>query len=490
MLEGMAEWGNELFLLRERDRRRGPAAENYAGNDVVRRGFEPCLLTLLRLSVDTESRIDVISGWLPRALARTGYLDRAAELAFRNSGERKQGDALIALVQTAASTGDLVGAQALAESIPAPQLRDQALVDLVPAWASAGEHDRAVALAESIRFPHNWAWVWAKLAKALADNGDTDGALRYAARADDEVRAYVYEGTGQVLILLMEVAVACGDHVRAAEFAERVENISRSHNRRPWSRCGPLAAVLASEALRGNLDRIDALTADDMACVLDAVAETADQDVALALADRAEALLEISPTDALLSAVTLLLARHGQVERAMSLADWLDGGRRVGRHAEIVGELARFGDTAAAEALAYTIDDSRARDRALINVVWELAGRGDTDAAETLARTITDDWARGEALVAVVPEVARGGDPDRAEALAHTITYRATRARALAALVEVSEPSHARRLAAQVVVLSGWRAVLSELEQIAPRAVAVVVDEMLSNHNADCERHP
>lgn len=474
----------------------------------------------------TDSDTDLTSGWLPRALARTGHLVRAAELAYTISGELKQGDELVALVKAAASAGELADAQALAESIPAPQLRDEALVALVPAWARAGERDKAVALAESIRFPHNWARAWAMLAKAFADNGDTDGALRCAARADDEVRAFVFEGTGHVLVLLMEVAAATGDHVRAAEFADRVEDFSRARDRNPWSRCGPLAAALASEALRGDLERIDALlrpspraateedrlcgraldaaadqgadleadlgvrgrvpepllSAHDMACVLDAVAETADQDVALALADRAEVLLANSDSpahDSLLSAVTLLLARRAQVERAMSLADRIDADRRAGRHAEIVRELARSGDTGAAGALACAINDLRARARALIEVVRELARRGDTAAAEALARTIADHWAQGEAMVAVVQELARRGDPDRAEARAHSIAYRATRARALAALAEVAEPSRARRLSAQIVLLDGWQAALPVLERIVPRSGAVVVDQMM-----------
>ncbi|MFD4555328.1 hypothetical protein ACFWP5_13585 [Streptomyces sp. NPDC058469] len=58
------------------------------------------------------------------------------------------------------------------------------------------------------------------------------------------------------------------------------------------------------------------LGASDMACVLDAVAETAAQDVALALADRAQVLLDTAigfDHDSLLSSLTLLLARRGQV---------------------------------------------------------------------------------------------------------------------------------------------------------------------------------
>ncbi|MFD8722107.1 hypothetical protein ACFV2H_29945 [Streptomyces sp. NPDC059629] len=530
MPEGLAQWGPELFMMRERERRRGLAPENSAGEDVVRRGFEPCLLALLRLSVSGAPGTGLTGGWFPRALARTGRLVRAAELAYTISDELEQSNELLALVEAAACAGDLCGAQALAESIPARQLRDEALVALVPAWARAGDRDRAVALAEGIRCPHNWASAWAMLAKAVADNGDTREALRFAARAEDEVRSFVCEGTGQVLVLLMEVAAATGDRARAAALADRVEDFARSHNRAAWSRSRPLAAMLAWEALRGDLDRLDALlrppsrplagagdrlcgwapgeasdhdvalegdvdefgtrppapgsflSAGEMAYVLDAIPETAGDDVSLALADRAEALLGNRAGrdhDMLLRAVTLLLARRGQAGRAMALAARIDADLRVGRQAEILGELARYGDTDAAEALAHAITDRRARARALIEVVRELARRGDTDAAAALARAITDRWAQGEALVAVVRESARHGDPDAAEALAHSIAYRATRARALAAIVELSELSRARRLAAQIVVLDGWDTVLPVLERIVPRSVAVVADRLM-----------
>jgi hypothetical protein len=197
--------------------------------------------------------------------------------------------------------------------------------------------------------------------------------------------------------------------------------------------CGWALGEFADQevALQGNLDEADAhqlsprsfLGAGDLAGVLDAVAETAGLGMALAPADRAETLLDtdVGPDhDTLLRAVTLLLARQGHAERAMALADRIDPDLRAGWQAQIVGELARYGETSGAETLAHSITDHRAQARALIEVVRELARRGD--------------------LV-------------RAEALTHSIAYRATRARALAGLAELSEPSHARRLAARVVLL-------------------------------------
>ncbi|WP_159056339.1 hypothetical protein [Streptomyces sp. DSM 15324] len=546
-------------MTRAWERRRGLMPEDGAAGDVARGGFEPCLLALLRLSVGTGSGAEVTRGRLPRALARTGHLARAAELVCTITDELDQGEELLGLVKAAAAAGDLCGAQALAESIPLRQLRDQALVALVPEWARAGERDRAVAVAQEIRYPHNWGRAWALLAKAVVDTGDIDEALGFAARAEDEVSSYAVDGTEQVLALLVEVAFATGDHERAAVLADRVEEMTLLRGPTAWSKPRSLARVLAREVLDGDLDRLDALLrppsgpavgeggalcgwvlgeeaaqdtvgeagqagpglrpglrpgrdesggqgmdldggnldesvvsllsagallgASGLACVLDAVAESADQAVGLALAERAETLLETGDGrdhDILLRSVTLLLARQGCAERAMALADGLDPELRGGRQADVVAHLARSGDTAGAEALAYAIGDRRAQDRALVEVVRELARRGDTGRAEALVHSIDDRWAQGEALVAVARETARHGDPARAETLTRSIAYRASRARALVSLVELSEPSRARRLAAQAVALDGWAPVLEALERIAPRSVALVVDELTS----------
>lgn len=527
--------GEELFWMREGDRRRGLAPENEAGQAIARSGFEPCLLAVLRISLGRAADDRIARGWYLGALVRTGHLARAAELVYTISDERRQGMEFLALVETAAEAGDLCGAQTLAESIPLRGWRDDALVALAAAWARTGERDTAAALAERIRYPHNWGRTWALLAKAMADNGDTDAARGFAARADKEVSSYPLDDAGEVLALLMEVADATGDERLAAAFADRVEDFARSHNRTVSSRSRPpsLAVVLAREVLRGDLDRIDALLrtpprppagagprlcggalggfadqdvaqqgdpddvrevdshplpaesflrARDLARVLDAVVETVGQDMVLALADRAETLLDtdVGPDHSiLLEAVTLSLAERGHLERAMALVDRIEPGQRAGRQAQIAGRLARYGDTDQAEAVAHAIGDRRAHTRALVEVVRELARRGDPDRAEVLVRSITDRWAQGEALVEVVRALARRVEPGRAEALAHSIAHRSTRARALAALAELSEPSRARRLAAQVLLLDDWVTAMPVLERFVPRAVATVADQMM-----------
>lgn len=517
MPEGLAQWGPELFMMRERELRSGPAPEHHWGSGFPQRGFTPCLLAVLRLSADRESDAGPTLEVSPRELARTGHLVRAAEMAYTISDELEQGTELLELVRAGAAAGDLSGAQAVAESIPVRQVRDLALVGLVPEWARAGERDRAVALAEGIRYPHNWAWAWALLAKAVADGGDVDVALGFAARAEDEMSSCAVEGAERVLALLVEVAVTVGDHDRAVALADRVEALARSGESSVWAEPRALVVVLVREVLAGDFGRLDALlrrlpvpavaagttlcgwaldpdedsagpallpsplTAWDLAHVVDTVTASADHAVALALADRAEALLETvggRGHDVLLRSVTLLLARHGQTERAMALVELLDGDQSMARHAEVVGEVARSGDTGRAEVLVRAITDCRAQDRALIEVVRELARRGSLRRAESLVHSINDRWAQGEALVAIVRATARHGDPDAAVMLARSIAYRATRARALAELAELAEPFQARRLAAQAVALDNWRTVLPVLERIVPQSLALIADRV------------
>lgn len=419
----MARWGRWDPAQRARDRESGPAPRDDVAGAILPNGFEPCLVTLLRVLAPRNAETDAqaVQPWLLAALARTGRLPRAAELAFSISDELRRGDALVALVKAAADAGDLHGARALAESIPLRQCRDRALVALVSAWARSGELGRAVALAKSIRYPHNWDITWALLARAAADLGRTREALAFADRAEELLRdAHGGSHTSRVLVLLLEVATVTGARGRAAELTDRLENFARCHG--PGGQGfdldtpRPLTVVLVPEILAGDLDRLDALLrrphlspldSSAVAELLEAVAPTADPDVVLALAERMEKLLGaygVSSPDAVIvgTAAALLLARHGQVERATAFADAMHApDLRAGRQAQIVEELARGGDTARAGELAHAIADRWARTRALIAVARELARHGEPARAEALAHTIADRWGRGEALGAV-----------------------------------------------------------------------------------------
>ncbi|MFD8705514.1 hypothetical protein ACFV1W_23360 [Kitasatospora sp. NPDC059648] len=529
MLKGLAQWGQQLYWTRFTDQRLGPAPRGSSDPGLLRSGFAPCLLTVLRLAAhqDTGGRSDRD---LAAALVRAGHLARAVELVRSGAGRSGPEADLVRLVRAAGEGGDLDGALALVESLTDRALRDSALVDHIAAVARAGDHEGAARLARTVRYPHNWPRAWAGLAKAVADGGDFRTALGYAARADE--CAGRGAESGAVLVTAMEIAHTAGDHVLASTFADRVEDLVRRAGREGVGQRAFLVAVLTAEARAGDLDRLDAVLrsvargaaaraaeeaeaavvaaerdADpDVLCLtirarpsphfdarivpelVEAIAGSADREVALAVADRAEELLRRDvgfESFALREAMTLLLARHGQLERAVALADRIvEPGLRSARTAEVVEALARSGDTDRAEALAHALADPRARSRALMAVVGELARSGETARAEALVPAIPDRWGRGEALIDVAAALARQGEPERAEQLAHTIPHRRARARALAALVEPSEPARARRLAARAVFLGGWALVLDDLERIAPGALVAVADEVMSRRKA------
>ncbi|MFJ9770677.1 hypothetical protein ACIRVF_05495 [Kitasatospora sp. NPDC101157] len=532
MVKGLAQWGPELYWTRYGDQRLGPAPPGSGDRGLLRSGFAPCLLTVLRLAAhqETDRRSDPD---LAAALVRAGHVDRAVELV-RSGGSRSGPEADLArLVRVAGEAGDLDGARVLLDSLTDRALRDDALVAHIAAVARAGDHERAARLAQTVRYPHNWPRAWAGLAKAVADGGDFPAALEHLARAVE--CAGRGAESGRVLVTAVEIAHAAGDRVLAGDFADRVEDLVRSEGRESVGQRAFLVAVLAVEARLGDLDRLDAVLrsvaraaaarsaaeaeaaaaaagpgdgqADpDVLCLtirarpsphfdarivpelLEALAESADREVALAVADRAEELLRRDTWFegfALREAVTSLLARHGRVERAMALVDRIDDpDLRTARTAHVVEVLARSGDTDRAEALARALADRRARSRALMAVVGELARSGETARAEALVPAIPDRWGRGEALIDVVAALARQGEPERAEDLAHTIPHGRARAWALATLVGLSEPARARRLAARAVFLGGLTMVLDALEEIAPGAVVAVADELMSQRKA------
>ncbi|ACU73861.1 peptidase C14, caspase catalytic subunit P20 [Catenulispora acidiphila DSM 44928] len=514
MPKGFAELGVDLYVRRTMDQRMGMAPPRSDDKGLLPRGLVPCLVTVLRLSA--HQKADEGAGMdLASALVSGGHLARAVDVV-RSARRFKPAD-IVALALMAGRAGDLDGAHALIETITDRSLHDDALVAFIPVLAHAGERERAVAMAEKVRYPHNWPGAWEGLAKAVADCGDFPAALGYAAKAAEDAGGVPL---GRVLLTSMEIAHAAGDDVLAKDFADRVEDLVRNGD----GQRSFLVTVLAFEAGNGDLERLDAVlhgliraAAEDVAAqesqeaednsdfadlyltiiprprppfgaeivpeLLEAVTETADREVAVAVADRVGELLRSgAPFDgsALREALILLLARHGQVERAIAYADRIvEPNLRAARHADIVEALARSGDTDRAETLARALTSRWARSRALIAVVHELAWSGETARAEALVSAIPDRWGRGEALVEVAAALARQGEPERAEDLAHTIRLGRTRARALSELAYASDDqARARRLAARAVFLGGWTMALGDLEAIVPGGALAIADAL------------
>ena len=514
--------------------------DSDAGQDVSQGGFEPCLLALVRVLASLGATDDRLR-WPPpspvTALVEAGHLTRAVELTLAIGDEGRRWEALRTLAETLADAGDLAAALAVSDLIGAPVPRAEARAGVALRLARVGEPDTAATLADALRYPHLRTLTWAELARTTAVAGDSR-ALAFLDRAEKLLPEAMHEGwTATALINLVEAATALGDHDRAEALADRAEDFVRSGRvrletcsrgsqtrgsaRNSDSARRVLARVLTVEARRADFDRIDALLAtgpldaEAMAELLEEAVDTVSSEVALALADRAESLLDChrDPRDGtgLGSALAELLARHGHADRAEAHAHSLDPqpardrvlcnvARGLARSGDTVravalarslanpvaGDLALFsgveqllqdGDTDRAEVLARSLRDPATRDMALSHVVRQLAQAGDTVRAEALGRSLTDPRWRGTALLTVVERLAGDGDAERARELAFSLTHRPSQAAALIALGRSLSPDHARRLAARAVRLDGWEWILNVLP-IMPGSVAAIADGM------------
>ncbi|GAA3777818.1 tetratricopeptide repeat protein [Streptomyces phyllanthi] len=514
--------------------------DTNVGKDVSQGGFEPCLLALVRVLASLGATDDRLR-WPPpdpvTALVEAGHLTRAVELTLAIGNEEKRWEALRALAETVVDSGDLAAALAVSDLIGPPVPRAGARAAVALRLARAGEPDSAATLAGALRYPHLRTLTWAELAKTAATAGDSR-ALVLLDRAEKLLPEAMHEDwTATALINLVEAATAMGDHDRAEALADRAEDFVRSGRVR-METCsrGPqtkgsawnsdsarrvLARVLAVEARRADFDRIDALLAtgpldaEAMAELLEEAADTVSHEVALALADRAETLLDShrDPRDGtgLRPALAELLARHGHADRAEAHARSLEPppardrvlfnvARGLARSGDTVravalarslanpvaGDLALFsgvdqllqdGDTDSAGALARSLRDPTTRDMALSHVVRQLAQAGDTVRAEALGRSLTDPHWRGTALLTVVERLAGDGDTESAQELALSLTHRPSQAAALIALGRSLSPDHARRLAARAVRLDGWEWILNVLP-IMPGSVTAIAEQV------------
>jgi tetratricopeptide (TPR) repeat protein len=248
-----------------------------------------------------------------------------------------------------------------------------------------------------------------------------------------------------------------------------------------------LAALARARAAAGDVDRAEALAgliavpdlqAEALAAVAEVVVAAGDHTRALALVDRAEALVRSLTSIGwwrlalVLTAVARVVAATGDLDRAETIVGSItydpddpnlqaNGLAAVAEVAAAAGNHTRALALAdQAEALAGSITSPDRQAEALAAVAEVVAAAGDLDRAEALARSITRSvvWdRRADALTAVARVVAATGDVDRAEALARSITVPDRQAMALAAVAEVvaaDDHTRAEALTARVEALT------------------------------------
>jgi len=310
------------------------------------------------------------------ALARTGFVDWAEELALTITDEDRQADELSQIAQIVAYSGDVDRAVTIASTI----------TDVARPWRSFAEINQAQALIA--------------IANTVARNGDIDRAITMAHTiVDDSYRADALQAIAQTVALSGEI--------------DRAETIASTITKR-FQKARALATI-------GPI-----------------IAQTGDLQHGTELIDRAERLANAEGNSWAVAAIAEAAAKIGDIDRAETIAHAIsDDSHQANALSTVVEIVARTGDIDQARKIAQTIREGSYRARALSGIANVVAGVGDVDRAEAIALTITDGRRRAEALGLIAKTVARSGDIDRAECVANTIPAESYRAEALSAIANV-----------------------------------------------------
>jgi tetratricopeptide (TPR) repeat protein len=234
--------------------------------------LEAMLRLCIRRTNLTDRNTNIPTG-LPAVWATLGQLPRAEALALSITDPYQQAQALGAVAEAVAATGDADRArqvadraEAVARSITDPDWQAQALVAVAGAVAAAGDADRArqvaeqaEALARSITSLYEQTQALGAVAKAVAATGDTDRARQVADRAEAVARSITDpDWQAQALVAVTWAVAAAGDADRARQVTDRAEALARSITDPYWQE-ETLVAVAWAVAAAGDTDRAEAL---------------------------------------------------------------------------------------------------------------------------------------------------------------------------------------------------------------------------------------
>ena len=418
---------------------------------------------------------------MPTVWSRLGETTRAEALAHAITDPYQQAEALSALAQAVAATGEhdrarrlLSEAEDLARAITNPYRKAKAFSALAQAVAATGEFDRAEDVARAITNPYWKAKALSALAQAVAATGEFD-------RAKDLARAITDPyWKAEALSALAQAVAATGEFDRAKDLARAITD--------PYWKAEALSAVAQAAAATGEFDRAKDLARaitdpyqqpEALSALAQAVAATGEFDRA---EDLARAITDPDWKAEALSALAQAVAATGEFDRAEDLARAItdpcwkaEALSALAQAAAATGEHDRARRLLPeAEDLARAITNEPEQAKALSTLAQAAAATGEHDRArrllpeaEDLARAIANPYQQAEALSALAQAVAATGEFDRAEDLARAITDPCWKAEVLSALAQAAaatgEHDRARRLLSEAEHLA--RAITNEPEQ-------------------------
>jgi Domain of unknown function (DUF4062) len=405
-------------------------------------------------------------GALAELAAETGDLDRAETLTKAITDASSQSQTRATIVKVLLQAGDLSRAEMLALAITEPGQRTATDAMLSRAEARTGDRDQAKALAEHAEATARRVTDLVKraealslAAQALAESGDPNRAEALIQTLPDP------DQRAQALADLAMAAANAGQLHRAEALAGEAEAAARARTD-PEQRTRTLAVLAKATARAGDLDLAEATAQaitdpDQRTRTLAVLAETAaqggNQDRARVLTERTEAAaLQIASLSQ--RARTLCFAAEmvaaGDQDRARALARQAAAtadrvvastGQRALMLTVVAEATARTGDLDQAEILTRAIPDPRHQERALAVLAASAARAGDLDRGEAAAGAISDWYQQLQALAMLAEMAAQAGDLDRARALSgqargltEEIADLAERAHVLAALAKVA----------------------------------------------------
>ncbi|ALG10485.1 hypothetical protein [Kibdelosporangium phytohabitans] len=385
-----------------------------------------------------------------RLLAHAGDWDDATRALERTSGSEAETTVFTAVVATAARQGDPRRAEALIESMPHMDVWGDGRNALAEVLIEQGDLDRASTVIRSIRTLASRCGSLIALARAWHRVGEDGKALTAAHEALAGVRgiAPAQQAAELVEIASLYVQLGADDHARAVVAEARaLEPVTYEGDQETTALVSVAAGLVligdAQEAERFCRSRRDV---GERITMLTAVARellvAGEEAKATVLAAEVEATAR-AVTDPWLSTMRLAVlswwaTSAGDRDSGRALAVRaaeqapLVTARRMAVIDEVIGCLARAGDTHQAELFARsqtpvpvaTLADA---------LVWG----GEVDRGIALTREIEDDHDRARALAEIASTLPYVGEFDRARDVARSVENPFYRARALARTVSV-----------------------------------------------------
>ena len=191
--------------------------------------------TLTRTITGALRRTPALS-YLAQALAHTGRIVQAENIARTITRPDTRSETLAALAHAAAQAGHIDRAESIARAIPHPYWQAETLTELVRTLAQAGRTDRAHHLATTITDPLWKTEALSALARSLAEAGHRDEAARIATTAERLAHTFTNPRTRpQALSALARALVLAGRPAQAESIATTIDH--------PYWRAEALSAV-------------------------------------------------------------------------------------------------------------------------------------------------------------------------------------------------------------------------------------------------------